>query len=68
MYKLIYNSYGEYLKNHAGNSMHLNETDASEIYTIMYNRATKDTKFRALKIANGSYSLFNNQRSCWGYQ
>ena len=42
--------------------MHLNDTDAGEIYTTIksfINKATKDTKMSALKIANGSYTFTN---------
>ena len=56
------NSYSEYLKNPVSNSMHLNDTDAGEIYTTIksfMNKATKDTKMSALKIANGSYTFTN---------
>ena len=42
--------------------MHLNDTDASEVYNIIKsfkNKATRDTKISALKIANDSYVFTN---------
>ena len=55
-------SYSEFLKNPVRNSMHLNDTDASEVYNIIKsfkNKATRDTKISALKIANDSYVFTN---------
>ena len=52
------NSYSEYLKNPVSNSVYLNDADAGKIYTAIksfMNKATKDTKMSALRIANGSY-------------
>ena len=55
-------TYSEFLRNPVSNSMHLNETDAGEVYNIIKsfkNKATRDTKICALKIANGSYVFTN---------
>ena len=51
-------TYNEFLKNPVSNSMHLNDTDSSEVYDIikqLKNKTTRDKKISALKIANDSY-------------
>ena len=56
------NAYNEFLKSPVYNSMHLDDTDASEVYSIIKkfkNKATRDTKISALKIANESYVFTN---------
>ena len=56
------NAYCEFLKRPVNNSMHLDDTDASEVYSIIKNfknKATRDTKIGALKIANESYAFTN---------
>ena len=56
-------NYNEFLKNPVSNSIHLNDADASEVYNIIKsfkNKATRDTKISALKIANESYVFTNS--------
>ena len=55
-------TYNEFLMNPVSNTMHLNDTNAGEIYTTIksfMNKSTRDTKISALKIANESYSFTN---------
>ena len=55
-------AYSEFLKNPVSNTMHLEDTDAGEVYNIIKsfkNKATRDTKISTLKIANQSYVFTN---------
>ena len=50
------------MKNSVTNTIHLNDADAEEIYSIIKNfknKSTRDTKISALKIANKSYVFTN---------
>ena len=50
------------MKNSVTNTIHLNDADAGEIYSIIKNfknKSTCDTKISALKIANESYVFTN---------
>ena len=54
--------YNEFLKDPVNNSMHLDDTDASEVYSLIKNfknKTTRDTKISALKVANESYVFTN---------
>ena len=56
------NAYKEFLRYPVNNSMHLEEADAGEVYSIIKrfkNKSTQDTKISALKIANQSF-IFTN--------
>ena len=55
-------TYSEFLKHPVSNSMHLNDTDAGEVYGIiksLKNKTTRDSKISALKIANDSFAFTN---------
>ena len=55
-----HNFYEKFLKNPVSDTIHLTEVDPGEVYGIinnLKNKATRDTKISALKIANKSYSF-----------
>ena len=55
-------TYSDFMKNSVTNTIHLNDADAGEIYSIIKNfknKSTRDTKISALKIANESYVFTN---------
>ena len=55
-------TYSDFMKNSVTNTIHLNDADAGEIYSIIKNfknKSKRDTKISAFKIANESYVFTN---------
>ena len=55
-------TYSDFMKNSVTNTIHPNDADAGEVYSIFKNfknKSTRDTKISALKIANESYVFTN---------